>query len=369
MLKEIILFCYGDSSKTRTWSNVPYLMSKNFEEQGVKVDRINISPNRYIIGILGNIFIKNVLKRKAYTFMRTPLFEYLTNRKIKKAVKKYPNADFGVFLCGDFICPENTIPSLAFLDWTFEMLIHDRFNLTHIHDYHKRYIKQQENVFVNATIVLPMFEETYYNLKEKYPSANVVKISGNVVNNLCKGEPYTPSRKYRSDYVLFVGRAAYLPGLKVLAYAAQSLNLRVEVIGMTHKVWSDAPKNVTFRGYLHKEVASENETYYNLLRGAKVMANPNKIWAAYSSLVEGMYFYNPIIVTKFKQFGDEFGDKIDFGYYVDEDIDSVREALKSIINLTNEAYCRMANAAHEKVKDYTWERYVKAMIKEMEARI
>jgi hypothetical protein len=45
-LKEINVFTYGNASKLSTWSNVPYFFTETLEEKGIKVNRINIQPNK-----------------------------------------------------------------------------------------------------------------------------------------------------------------------------------------------------------------------------------------------------------------------------------------------------------------------------------
>jgi hypothetical protein len=45
-LKEINVFTYCNASKLSTWSNVPYFFTETLEEKGIKVNRINIQPNK-----------------------------------------------------------------------------------------------------------------------------------------------------------------------------------------------------------------------------------------------------------------------------------------------------------------------------------
>lgn len=361
VIKEIILFVYGDSTKASTWSNVPYLMAKTFEKFGIVVDRVNIEPNPLIRGIY-NLYNKVIHGKNSYSFIRTPLYMFLTNRRIKYSLRKFPNADFALYLTCDYMSPPNTIPSLVFFDWTYEMYIKDRLSYE-VSKRDENVIKNESYVINNADIVLPMFEETYNNLVTKYPKAKLYNFRRNVINNLCDEEPLSPKEKYKSDFVVFIGRkSGYLNGLKILSYACKNVGLRVEAIGISKSDWSDAPDNVVFHGYLHKEVDNERVIYYNLIRKAKLMCNPTGNWAGYSSLIEGMYFNNPIIVTRFKQFEIEFGESIEFGHYVDESIESVTEALHSILKLELNDYVQLCNHAHMRVKGYTWREYVGKMI-------
>lgn len=45
-IKEINVFTNGDALKLSTWSNFPYFFTETLEEKGIKVNRINIQPNK-----------------------------------------------------------------------------------------------------------------------------------------------------------------------------------------------------------------------------------------------------------------------------------------------------------------------------------
>lgn len=143
--------------------------------------------------------------------------------------------------------------------------------------------------------------------------------------------------------------------------------MRIEVIGMTRDEWPEAPESVTFHGFLHKDNPAENRCYYELMRGARMLVNPTPTWGAYSSTVEAMYFYNPIVVSHYEQFVKEFGHTLDFGYYcMPEHLDSLVKAIDEIINASNEQYAAMCRNAHKRVASYTWSNYVSSMLKLME---
>ena len=76
----------------------------------------------------------------------------------------------------------------------------------------------------------------------------------------------------------------------------------------------------------------------------------------FSSTVEAMYYYTPVIVSPYQDFVKNFGEKIDFGVYnQDFTAESIANDIKSVINSDN--YTEMCNFAHENVKTYTWENY------------
>lgn len=368
---ELILFTYGDSNKASTWSNVPYLMAQSFERKNIIVHRINICPNKYI-DILANKLFSRVLKWVGYSYIRTPLFRKITKLKIRRAVRKYHSSDYCIFLTFDFYNSFNSIPSLIFGDWTYQMLIEDRLNISSLQYRDLWFIRQQENAIKNAQIVLPLFGETVEKLRRNYPSANVHQIPFNVINNMSgisSLDNASIESKYNSCYVLFVGRKAYKAGLIKLIDAISSLeipSLKIEVIGMSEKDFDSIPDFVHFNGFLHKDIQYEGDRYYELMKGAKCIINPTSKWAAYSSIVEGMFFYNPVIVTPFNQFVKEFGERINFGMYLNEnDERSLQNCIKKMMSITIEEYTILSKNAHDRVKDYTWERYTDEMIEIM----
>ena len=123
MIKEITVFTNGDANDVRTWSNVPYFFTKTLEEKGVKVNKINISENKYLFNffraVLKFIF-KFCYKNSDYTYFRTPINQYLTSKKINKAVKKHSNSDIFLFLTYSFSLDKKSDKKVVlFGDWTY----------------------------------------------------------------------------------------------------------------------------------------------------------------------------------------------------------------------------------------------------------
>ena len=373
-LKEIIVFCEGDASKASTWSNVPYLMTKTFEEKEITVHRVDISPNRYVQAIF-NKLLKIFIQKKAYTFVRTPLYRKWVNYIIKKNVLKYSNSEYCLFLNFDFYNYANDIPSFCFSDWTYQMLIEERL-IQSLSKYDITVVQNETKVINSATIVCPLFSETSEKLKKQYPNANICSIPQNVINNMSNETLDTDKliqQKANSCSILFIGREGYLPGLLFLIEAIKILNnknIHLDVVGMNANVLENVPHFVTFYGYLHKEEPTECRKFYTLLKNAKFVANPSKHWAAYSSIVEAMYFYTPILIGRFNQFIKEFGENIDFGIYADTTTpELLASQIKKMLNMPNVEYHKMSLSAHLRVKDYTWSTYVSEMIKLMEDTI
>ncbi|MCM1140160.1 MAG: hypothetical protein NC453_16465 [Muribaculum sp.] len=361
-LREIILFCYGDSSLASTWSNVPYLMSREFERRGITLHRIDISCHFRFVKLI-NIFLAKFGFGKYYSFNRTKLFRKITQRKIQNSINAFPNSQLAVFLCMDFCDSSHRIPSMIFSDWTFKQLL-ERNNYKPT-VYEKQFIEWQQQVIEEADIVMPLFDTTYNYLRYVYPQANIVKADYNVVNNMCD----TPicnleeliKTKHQSNYILFIGSKAYIPGLKLLIDVIKDEdNIIIEIIGMTRDVMPDAPLFCHFNGYLRKDNLIQNEQYYSLLKGARFVCNPTPLWGAYSSTVEAMYFYNPIVVAPYEQFVLEFGRDADFVRYTENG--NLRSIITNLFALNFESYRLMAVSAHNRVENYTWDHFVDNMI-------
>jgi glycosyltransferase involved in cell wall biosynthesis len=237
----------------------------------------------------------------------------------------------------------------------------------------KLYIKYEDSVIESADIVLPMFSESYKKMIASCPAANIKKIELNVINNMYGDsivEDDIVNKKLNSDYVLFIGRQHYKKGLQALIKVIKSGNfgnLKVHVIGMGKELFPEAPDSVTFHGFLRKDIAEENELYYKLIIGAKILINVTPLWGGYSSLVEGMFFYTPIIAYPFEQLTDEFGSDIGFGRYCKTcSEDSLRDVMSEVLHSSKEQYRQMCLISHEKVKMYTWDNYVKHMLQLMD---
>ena len=256
MITEINFFTYGDSTDASIWSNVPYLMSRELELRGITLNRINVKPNS-LINRIANKILRTFGFPESYTFIRTPLFSWWVDKKIKRHVMKNKKSQFSIFMNFDMMDFWSQKPSLVFGDWTYDYLLRERFNEV-TDKFQQKFIDRQASIFLNASIVLPLFEFTYAELKDKFPSSNIKRIKGNVINNLFTGtidniEKYIDG-KFSSSNILFIGRPSYLAGLKILADAIQSFPtpVNVHIIGMNREDFPDAPVNFTFHGYLNK---------------------------------------------------------------------------------------------------------------------
>lgn len=174
--------------------------------------------------------------------------------------------------------------------------------------------------------------------------------------------------KEKSKKLLFIGRkTTYLEAAKKLIEAYKLLkreedykDLSLDIVGCAESDFGSLPEGVTCYGFLNKSEERDRKIYYDLLLGAKVLVNANPKWGAFSSTVEAMYYYTPVIVSPYQDFVKNFGEEIDFGVYNQEfTADSIAKDIISVLNSDN--YTEMCNFAHENVKTYTWENYVKQL--------
>lgn len=388
-MKEILFFTNGDADNANVWSNVPYCFSHALENKGVNVRRIDYSMNPafvkfYDLG-LRRILDGLTLKKLRFPYMRTTrLFKYFAERKICKAILQYPHADLCLFMGYGFYNKWNTVPSLLFSDWTTEMDIRKKRKPNFLE---KRIIQQEEEAINHAQYVISLFPICCEEMKRKYPKADIYFLGGNVINDLSglrlkvKDDRLKNSsnevivedlleKKVKSKKLLFIGRkTTYLESAKKLIEAYKLLkreedykDLSLDIVGCAASDFDSLPEGVTCYGFLNKSEERDRKTYYDLLLGAKVLVNANPKWGAFSSTVEAMYYYTPVIVSPYQDFVKNFGEKIDFGVYnQDFTAESIAKDIKSVIN--SDYYTEMCNFAHENVKTYTWDNYVEQVFK------
>lgn len=371
-IKEIIMFCYGDSHNASTWSNVPFLMGRELEQHGITIHRVDISINNILTRVVNRLIRLWLMatgnkNNSEYGFIRSGLYRLFVEQKIARTVKSHPKADYCIFLCFDFYNKFSEIPSLIFSDWTYQMLIEERRNRP-IDRFDRKFIAQQEEALTKAYVVLPLFSTTFTKLRLKHPKANVYHPGFNVINCMNHGllnRDKITMAKTLSNSIIFIGGPQYVNGLKNLLGSMSMLKrpMTLNVIGMKRDMIPDAPDFVTFHGYLRKDIPAENALYYKLLTDAKIIVNTTPLWGAYSSIVEGMYFYTPVIVSPFTQFTSEFGSNIDFGHYCQSDSHTeLADKIDQIASMGSVDYVRMCDNAHNRVKDYTWQRFVDSML-------
>lgn len=376
-IKEIIFFCYGDSNNASTWSNVPFLFTKTLENKGIVIRRVNLLRKNIFIRIY-NKLLKNIYNfiypNHVYEYIRTPLYRKKAFSIIKEAVETYKNADCCIFTCFDFWNKYNNIPTLLFCDWTYDILILERLGRKPYY-FETRYSKWQDEAINSSSAVISLFPECAQSMRTKYPQANILYLGGNVVNNLY-GKDIDVNKvietKQHSKRILFIGGKKYIDGCRLLIEAHKILvnngiKCEVDIVGMTSSDFKDTeiPDTVHFHGYLKKDDKDQCDLYYRLILNASVFVNPTELWAGYSSTIEAMYFYTPIIISPYKDFVSEFGAEINFGLYNSEfNAKCLSTNIERILN--DPDYLDKCINAHNVTKNYTWNTYVDKVLNVIE---
>ena len=370
--KEIIIYTCGNSNDMTTWSNVPFLFAKSLEGKGYILHRVDISPSKSINRIFNTLsfyLFKRLLHLRACPeFHRTWMHRALIYQRLKKANAKYPNSQLHLFLSFAFTNPYSNKPNVLWCDWTDRIVIerlgrkpqwYERKSLTH-----------EDQVMKRADAVYTMFPKCKEQMEKQYQRP-IEYLNRNVVNTVYEG-PFDLQEnifdRKQSNFILFIGNSKYKCGAVSLIKAVNALHptmpdIKIHVIGMTE---NDLGKNdqVVCHGYLHKDIEEERNLYYHLLFHCRCLVNPTKGWAGYSSCVEAMYYGCPIIISPYDDFTEEFGTDISFGYYCNEH--NLKEKIELLFN--NDNYSMICQAAHEAVKDYTWDNYMDAFIHSLQEK-
>ncbi|PLV54741.1 hypothetical protein [Erwinia sp. B116] len=137
--------------------------------------------------------------------------------------------------------------------------------------------------------------------------------------------------------------------------------LELDIIGMHARELrgADHPA-IRCHGYLRKDVPAERKKYNDLLIGARMVVNPSDVWVGYSSIIEAMYFYTPVITSRYQEFTSQFGEQIAFGHYVTSDVTDITRGIGEVFAAEN--YPQLCEAAHAAVKDYRWDVYVEKLL-------
>lgn len=372
----ITVYSNGDSNDLATWSNVPYLFCRALEKRGIKINRVNIEANKVLQKIfnapLYYIFRKLLRLKASPEYNRSLFHRFFIERKIRKSNELYPDSDFNLFLTYAFYNKWSNKPNVLWCDWT------DRISIERMGRspqwYENGSLKYEDNVMKNASMVYTMFPvckermENFYGREIKYLNRNVI--------NTLYDKPFKNEenviRRFKSSNVLFIGNHRYKGAAQELIKSFNELKrkypeLHLDVIGMTSNELKEVSlaEDITCHGYLNKTDPCQRDKYYELLLNAHVLVNPARKWGGYSSTVEAMYYGCPVLIAPYADFVKEFGDKIDFGIYLDGS-ERLTDALDKIISMSQEEYCIMSNNASRRVASYTWDNYVDDFLADLE---
>lgn len=377
MSKKILFVCYGDSNSPKAWSNVPFLFSENLKKQGYEILRVDLSPSKKY-ETLWNKYPGRILSRffpnQQYEFIKTPISRMLAYQKIKKVVKKNPDLFFVIILSFDFYNKFSNTPSLLFHDWSYDMVILDRLKRKP-YFFEKWFISYQHEAFNNSELVISLFKDAQKLISERH-GKQVHHLGSNVVNDINFNKPTFQEildKKKKSEELLLIGSMKYLLGARKLVEAVRILqkdfpNLTLNIINIPKDrlLLQNTDRNIICYEYLDKGDPEQNTQYYNLVTKARILVNPSEIWAAYSSTIECMFYYTPIIIKPYEAFALDYGEKNDFGIYLQNtEVSDIVDSIRTILMMNEEEYTKLCLRAHELVKDQTWESYTKKVIELM----
>ncbi|MBZ9616150.1 glycosyltransferase [Clostridium estertheticum] len=375
MKKEILVFTQGDSSLVKTWSNVPYFFTTTLEKKGYIVHRINTERFKFLTRCI-NKTMRVVFKSVTIDVHTMNIYRKFVNKSMKKAISKYPNSDLIISTDFNYSGAQitNKIPSLVYCDWTYEYLITQIQNRKP-NIIERRTIALQNKQVEISTYVIALFPRVCEYMRNIYKNKNIYYI-GNVINSdLYDVKETIIDDKLTSSLIVFIGGYKYKAAAEALIKAIKLYNINndrnvvLNIIGMKQTGFEDN-EFTKWHGYLDKNNSNQKKLYYDIIRKSKICINTYEQWSGFSSLVEAMYFYTPIITFPFGEMVETFGEKIKFGYYCKKnDASLIFEYISKIFNQDTKEYINMCLDAHKKVEDFTWDRYIDKLLGIVELRL
>ena len=373
MINEVIVFTNGDSGKLSTWSNVPYFFTETLLAKGIQVHRVDLSPPGPVRTLYRRTvcqLVKLLNRRTSYDYSRSAIHFFLSRRKIKNALRRYPTAEATVFLTFSFSATGlSDKPSVQFCDWTYDH--HVKHFAARTPDwFEKACIEREDSQIEGAQWVFPLFPSVTDYMKTRYRNKHIYYL-GNVINSLYTvSEDRIVQDKQAACRLLFVGSRKYINGAICLVTAFERLRVRypklsLDIIGMTDADLTHKPASVTCYGYLDKDKPDDRKRYYALVQQATIFINTTPKWGAFSATIEAMYFYTPVIVSPYNEFVETFGREISFGTYCENEPERLANAISTVLDA--DTYTSLCHNAHTSVAPFTWSSYIDRMLETIEA--
>jgi glycosyltransferase involved in cell wall biosynthesis len=380
-IRNITVFSQGDSSSSKTWSNIPYYLTNTLRNKGINVNAINVEP-KGILRVFYDKFLCRILRHTfwrdtTYTYERSRSFQRAVNAKMKTALKAYPNTD--VFISTSFSFHPGSMtekPCILFCDWNYEFLI-SQFKEKSPDWFEKKGISIQDRVIQSADLVVSLFPNMAQYMSEQYPNTKVLYL-GNVINS----EPFEISinelgNRFGDPHIIFVGMPRYINGLTSLIEAVTSINnngtrLGLDIIGMNQSDVSSStfPSYIRFHGYLEKSKDNQLEQYNSLMKSALAFINTTPQWAGFSSTLEAMYFGLPVYTSRYHSFVETFGSSLNFGDYCESNNPKdIETFISSLLKLSQDEYVSLCQNARKKAEPFTWSAYVDKLISKIETEL
>lgn len=372
-MKEITVFTQGDASLASTWSNVPYFFTTTLESKGYKINRINVNTTGLLQRIYDKIFCRilrhSILPHTTFCYERSYLNYLTVNRLMQKAVHNHPDSVCFISTSFSFSPKKFTgKPCILFCDWTYAYFV-THFNHKKPDFLENAAIRRQDDLIESVDYIFTLFPDVAHYMKDYYHNSHIAYL-GNVINSEESSTQTDFNKKRMAQKILFIGLKKYKEGAKALIRAIIQLHsdypdIELNIIGMVSADCNllKAPDFIRFHGYLSKDVPSQKNLYDSLLQESMVYVNTTPLWAGFSSALESLYHYLPVITSPYTSFLDTFGSDINFGYYCEENSpEIIADRLKQILDMSSHDYEVLCLNAHNCTKDYTWSSYVERML-------
>ena len=372
-IKNIVLVTIGDPMSLATWSGVPYFLLKELQRKEYNVKIVDLEPNRYIKILYNRIilpFISLFVKKGELSIYRSVFFRIYQHCVIRRKLFKLENVAIIIGLSYNIMPPKTTIPVLLLSDWPFSYKL--RRDGEKLNWYHKFHISWEDNCMRNATRVISLFPTCANYINAVLGEEKALSLGLNVVNNI-SSEPteLLILQKARMRRLVFIGRSHYLQGAIDLISSYVKLKnifpeIVIDIIGLTKddilksSIKLDNIDTINFWGYLDKGDVEQCKMYYKILSDASLYVNISKGWVGYTSMVEAMYYYTPVVVYPVPEFLEEFGEDIDFGAYC-ESSEALVKTIETIFSNVEE-FDKLCKNAHNKVSEYTWSNFTDRLL-------
>jgi glycosyltransferase involved in cell wall biosynthesis len=365
-----IYLCTTEPSKNyRSWSNIPYLLQKNLEKRGFRVENHvmrELEPFKTLFNLPVRFLNRFFGAGTTYYYVRTPMHFYCTLLYSRFIGLISSRQDIMVVQGFSYPLKNGKNKQIAIGDWPSEYLF-EKFLKREPSQLERKSIDRENSVIEAADAVITLFPNVYKYMQDKYRNKNIFYF-GNVIN--VDEEVAVPAdikeRKPRSRKFVFIGQAYYLSGALELIEAAYKIredgyNCEVDIIGIDESLIGKRYNWLRIHGYLDKGKAEDKKKYYEILSEARLFVNTTQGWSGFQSLLEAMYFYTPIVVRPNESLISYFTDISDFAYILNDEKTRLESILKRSLT-DNEDYIKRSATARSAVKDSTWNNFTTSLV-------
>jgi glycosyltransferase involved in cell wall biosynthesis len=322
------------------------------------VRRVNIAPppslERFYYRFIHPL-LRLVSSQTSFSLFRSRYHFERVKKLVACAERKYPTAEWNVFTTFSFAFRSDPARGVALVsDWSYEYYIR-YFEQREPDPLERGSVAREQRQIAEGDVVVALFPKAATLVganRRVYYLGNVVNIVGKVNGDV------NAEKKRAGGRALFVGGKKYLEGARTLAQAVSELRRRgvpveCDIVGLTADDLRGFEEVVRCHGYLSKGNEAQRCRYYALLREAGVFVNPSPRWAGFSATLEAMFFGTPVVVAKYDEFVQCFGERLSFGSFLEgEGADALAKLVDAVLSAKN--YVAMSNAARDAVSGSTW---------------